>query len=94
LRYELLQKGLADHVIADALADLDVEAAARKAAEAGARRLAGLEARDFRRKLQAYLARRGFSYAVIAPLIEELVEEMSCENTSNMDIESEEKEYE
>jgi regulatory protein len=86
LRYELRQKGLAADVIADTLADLDIEAAARKAAETGARRLAGLEARDFRRKLQAYLARRGFSYAVIAPLIEELLEETGCEEMSNMDI--------
>jgi regulatory protein len=86
LRYELRQKGLAADVIADTLADLDIEAAARKAAETGARRLAGLEARDFRRKLQAYLARRGFSYAVIAPLIEKLLEETGCEEMSNMDI--------
>jgi regulatory protein len=91
LRHELWQKGLADDIIADTLADVDVETAARKAAETGARQLAGLEARDFRRKLQAYLARRGFSYAVIAPLIEELSEETGCEETSNVNIESEEK---
>lgn len=94
LRHELRQRGLADAIIADTLADLDVEAAARKAAETGARRLAGLEARDFRRKLQAYLTRRGFSYAVIAPLIEELLQRAGCEETSNTDIESEEKEHE
>lgn len=91
LRYELRQKGVADSVVADALADVDVEAAARKAAEAGARRLAHLEARDFRRKLQAYLSRRGFSYTVIKPLIEELWEEMRCEELSKVDIESEER---
>jgi regulatory protein len=94
LRHELRQKGLAADVITDTLADLDIEAAARQAAETGARRLVGLEARDFRRKLQAYLTRRGFSYAVIAPLIEELLEEKGCEEMSNMDIESEEKEHE
>ncbi len=94
LRYELRQKGLADGIIADTLADVNVKAAARKAAEVGARRLAGLEARDFRRKLKGYLARRGFSYAVIAPLIEELSEKTGCEETSNVNIESEEKENE
>ena len=91
LRHELWQKGITDSVVAEALADIDVEAAARKAAEAGARRLANLEARDFRRKLQAYLSRRGFSYTVIKPLIEELLEEMRREELSKVDIESEEK---
>jgi regulatory protein len=91
LRHELRQKGLANRIIDETLEDLDVEAAARKAAEAGARRLQELEERDFRRKLQAYLKRRGFSYAVIAPLIEELLEERDRKKISTMDIESEEK---
>jgi len=91
LRHELRQKGLANRIIDETLEDLDVEAAARKAAEAGVRRLQELEDRDFRRKLQAYLKRRGFSYAVIAPLIEELLEERNRKKTSTMDIESEEK---
>ncbi len=91
LRHELREKGIPIPVIADALADLDEEAAARKATEAGARRLAHLEPRDFRRRLAAYLARRGFSYAVIKPLIEEELEAIRCETLS--DIESEEKNH-
>ena len=89
LRYELWQKGISDPVIADTLADYDEETAARKAAEAGVRRLARLEARDFRRKLGAYLARRGFPYTMIGPLVEEMLEAARCEAIS--DIESEEK---
>ena len=89
LHYELRKKGIADSIIADALADLDEELAARQVAEAGARRLAHLQARDFRRKLSAYMARRGFSYAVIAPLVEELLDAKSCE--ALVDIESEVK---
>jgi regulatory protein len=87
LRYELRGKGVSDSVVADALADLDTEAAARQVAEAGARRLAHLEPRDFRRKLGAYMARRGFSYPVIKPLVEEMLEATHCEALD--DVESE-----
>jgi regulatory protein len=88
LRQELWQRGVPDSIIADTLAGLDEEVAARKAADAGARRLAHLEPRDFRRRLGAYLARRGFSYAVIETLVEEMLEAACCEALS--DIESEE----
>jgi regulatory protein len=88
LRHELREKGVADSVIAEVLAEFDDEAAARKIAESGARRLAHLEPADFRRRLGAYLARRGFSYAVIGPLVEEAVEAVCCGTSS--DIESEE----
>ncbi|HDQ72684.1 MAG TPA: regulatory protein RecX [Chloroflexi bacterium] len=72
LRYELRQKGVSDTIIDQVLQDLDDEENARRAAEAGARRLGQLERRDFERKLKAYMARRGFSYEVIKPLIEDL----------------------
>jgi regulatory protein len=88
LRQELWQRGVPASIIADTLASLDEEVAARKAADAGARRLAHLEPRDFRRRLGAYLARRGFSYAVIETLVEEMLEAVCCEALS--DIESEE----
>jgi regulatory protein len=85
LSHELQQKGVSRDIIDDALATFDVEAAARKTAEAGARRLSNDDPPAFRRKLQAYMARRGFSYAVIKPLVEEMVEDRRCEE----DIESE-----
>ena len=50
------------------------------------RRLAHLPPSDLRRKFAAYMARRGFSYAVIGPLVEE--EMARSEDLS--DIESEE----
>ena len=75
LRYELRQKGVSYDVIDDVLVDFDVQAAARKAVEAGARRLSQEAPEDFHRKLKGYMARRGFSYAVIKPLIEERLEE-------------------
>jgi regulatory protein len=85
LRHELQQKGVSRDIIDDALATFDVETAARKTVEDGARRLSQEDPSAFRRKLQAYMARRGFSYAVIKPLVEEKVEERRREE----DIESE-----
>jgi regulatory protein len=85
LRHELQQKGVSRDFIDEALAIFDVEAAARKTAEAGASRLSRADLPTFRRKLQAYMVRRGFSYAVIKPLVEEKVEEKQREE----DIESE-----
>jgi regulatory protein len=89
LRHELREKGVSDSVITETLAEFDDEAAARKIAESEARRLAHLEPADFRRRLRAYLARRGFSYAVIESLVEEILEATRCGTSS--DIESEEK---
>ena len=82
LGHELRGKGVPASIIAETLADLDEEAAARKVLEAGVRRLAHLEPGDFRRKLGAYMARRGFSYEVIAPLVEEALEAVRCEALS------------
>jgi regulatory protein len=79
LGHELRQKGVPASIIADALVGFDEETAARKASEAGARRLAHLEPDAFRRRLGAYLARRGFSYVVIAPLVEEMLDAVHCE---------------
>jgi regulatory protein len=86
LRHELQQKGVPRDIIDDTLATFDVQAAARKTVAAGARRLSQEDLSAFRRKLQAYMARRGFSYAVIKPLVEEKIEERHREE----DIESEE----
>ncbi len=79
LRHELRQRGISRDIIDDVLATYDVEAAARKVVEAGARRLSKAEPRDFRRKLQAYMARRGFSYGVIKPLVQQKLEERQRE---------------
>jgi regulatory protein len=81
LRYELRRKGVAHDIIDDALAAFDVQAAARKAVNAGARRLSREAPPDFRRKLKAYMARRGFSYGLIKPLVEEKLEERRDEGT-------------
>lgn len=87
LRHELRQKGVPDAVIAKALAGFDEEAVARRAAEPAARRLAHLEPTEFRRRLGAHLARRGFSYAVIEPLVEEMLKAVCCGTLFNTESE-------
>jgi len=70
LRYELRQKGLSDESIAQALADLDEEESAYRAALRRGRKLAHLDQASFRQKLSAYLLRRGFPYGVVNPIVE------------------------
>ena len=79
LRQELWEKGVPDAIITEAIESVDEENIARRVAEDGARRMAHLQPDDFCRKLNAYMARRGFSYAVIKPLVEEMLETVCCE---------------
>ena len=70
LKSELRQKGVPAEAIEGALAAVDDEAAAYQVASRAARRLKGLSYEDFRRRLAGSLARRGFGYEIIRPLIE------------------------
>ena len=73
LRMELYRKGLNDEVIQSVLDEqVDEPALAREAARKYARRLAGLEWPEFRRKLGGFLARRGFSYDTLTPVVSEI----------------------
>jgi regulatory protein len=75
LRAELKRKGLPDETLGQALtAANDTDAAYRVAAQR-ARRLQGLAYPDFRRKLGDFLARRGFSYETIEPVVERVWKE-------------------
>ncbi|MFL7792696.1 MAG: regulatory protein RecX, partial [Anaerolineae bacterium] len=84
LRQELWKKGVPDPIISETIESVDENDAARRVAEEGARRMAHLKSRDFYRKLSAYMARRGFSYAVIKPLVEEMLETVCCEMLSDI----------
>ena len=66
---ELRQKGLDDEAIRSAMENVDDEASAYEAAQKRAARFKGMEWNDFRKKLSEFLARRGFSYSVIAPVV-------------------------
>lgn len=69
LRQELRQKGLDEETISQAIAGIDPEASAYEAARARAARLGGLDYRQFRHRLGAFLARRGFDYEVIRTVV-------------------------
>ncbi len=72
LALELRQKGLPDEVIHSALQGVDDDALAYEAALKTARRLRVQERSVFRKKLSDFLLRRGFSYPVIAAVVERL----------------------
>jgi len=79
LALELRQKGLADDAIQTALEGVDDEALAYEAGLKKARRLRVQERSEFRRKMSEFLARRGFSYSVIAPTVTRLWQEVHTE---------------
>jgi regulatory protein len=62
LKMELRQKGIADASIEDVLQNLDEDELAYKAALKQFSKYRSLEWQDYRRKMSAFLARRGFNY--------------------------------
>jgi regulatory protein len=82
LRRELGQKRIIDEIIEEVLEDYDEEDAAERAAEAGARRLHRYDDElAFRRKLTDYLRRRGFPYAVVEPIVTDIVAKRTLEGS-------------
>ena len=79
LRGELRQKGIQDQVIADVLGQIDESALALKAARKKARRFQSLEWQDFRKKMNGFLARRGFHYGVISEVLPKVWEELTTQ---------------
>ena len=79
LALELRQKGIDDNTIESALEAVDDEALAYEAGQKKARKLRVQEWTEFRKKLSEFLARRGFSYSVIAPIVKRLWNEAHTE---------------
>jgi regulatory protein len=69
LTMELRQKGLDEDTVQSVVADVDENALAYESAVKRAGRFKSLDWSEFRRKLSEYLARRGFPYSVIAPVV-------------------------
>jgi regulatory protein len=76
LRQELRQKGVPREVVDQALAGMNEEGAALDLARARARRLGGLDKLAFKRRLAAYLGRRGYAYDVVMPVVERVWQEL------------------
>jgi regulatory protein len=77
LRYELRQKGLADSIIDEALAELDPNDSAYRAAQKKLRSLRGKEPEEQRNKLGAFLSRRGFSFEVARSVVDRIIAEQA-----------------
>ena len=76
LRVELRRKGLSDEIVEPVLeAEVDDQALAFAAARKYAPRLSALAWLEFRKKLGGFLARRGFSYATLSPVVSEVWKE-------------------
>jgi regulatory protein len=84
LRQELRQKGLDEQVVQEVLDNnVDEEALALQAARRQARRYAGLDRDEFRRKLGGFLARRGFSYSTLVPVVSQVWQECQAAEAGN-----------
>ncbi len=88
MRYELRIKGVPEQMIDSALADSadDIELATRAASQY-ARKLNFQDRELFRKKLSAYLARRGFLYGTIVPVTRDLIRELEKDQSNTLDIE-------
>jgi regulatory protein len=78
LRYELRQKGVADEIISDLLAEQDAEATAYQAALTQARKLRRYDRQTAQQKLMGYLLRRGFSGSVARQAIHQVLTELDA----------------
>jgi regulatory protein len=79
MELELKQKGVDADTITEALAGVDDEQGAYRAAEKRIRSLSGLAYTDFRRRLGSFLQRRGFSYAVVVRTVDRVWHEQGNE---------------
>jgi regulatory protein len=83
LKMELRKKGVASETISDVLESVDEEAAAYQAGQKVSRRLHGLTHDEFRQRLGGLLARRGFDYSIIRPVVERLWAETSGDHVES-----------
>ena len=69
LTVELKQKGLTEAAVKSAIEAVDEESLAYQAGTKRSGRYENLEWPEFRKKLSEFLARRGFSYDIVAPVV-------------------------
>ena len=83
LQSELRQKGVDQEIIQEVLQDLDEEELAYQVAKKSVRKYRKFEWPEFRKKLLGFLARRGFNYAVAAPVVERVWAEEQDDTEAN-----------
>ena len=84
LAYELRQKGVPDETIQAALEQLDEEELAYQAAQKKARQLKQMEWQEFKQRMYAFLARRGFSYETSAPVVARIWQEQKRQSQTSI----------
>lgn len=90
LKMELRNKKVAEEIIQLALAEAENdEVLALDAGYRYAKRLVHLEGNDFRKKLSAFLARRGFSYGIVIPVVNKIWADAQAAKELNMIMENE-----
>jgi regulatory protein len=77
LSVELHRKGIQRDIIDEVLQDLDEDELAFQAAIKQSPKYQGLDWEGFRKKMVAFLARRGFSYGVAAPIVKKIWSEVN-----------------
>jgi regulatory protein len=77
LRFELRQKGVSDDAINAALTDVNEEESAYRAGLERARRIPRSDKQFFGKRLGDFLARRGFTYAVVRETVDRLWTELA-----------------
>lgn len=78
LRHELAQKGIDREIIASLLTEIDEEALAFQAAQKWVRRSPSHSLESLK-KLSAFLARRGFTYATVRETVKHIKDELELE---------------
>lgn len=80
LRYELKHKGVSEEIISNILEMVDDEKACYDAAQKQWRKYKGLEWNDFRKRMVAFLSRRGFHYRLANQITERIFKESKLIN--------------
>ena len=77
MKWELVRMGVDGEIADNALLDVDEEENAYRAAQGTLRRLEHTNYDVFRKKLTAYLQRRGFRFGVVQKTVQQLWQELS-----------------
>ena len=84
LRMELRQKGISEHIIEQSIKEVNDEEMAYRLAQKQSRKYLKLDWFVFRKKLSAYLARRGFNYGIISPIVKQIYEDLVINAHENL----------
>lgn len=84
LAHELQQKGISRDIIQEILDKCNDEVLAYRAALKHSKKLENLKWAEFRKKMFNFLARRGFSYEITAPIVARIWEEINLRKTKEL----------